>query len=127
MLSKTISNESFLWPLALLCGSRRWTRSEMMSQSFPSLTSPQTHFYVSPVSPPIHPTDLSCWIEFSLPQTFVRVLMAPSAHITHFARPHTSYSSPFNPFPMILPELCLFDLISVVFQRDTLNSYLSHK
>lgn len=34
-------------------------RSEMMSQSFPSLMSQKTHFCASPISPTIQPTDFN--------------------------------------------------------------------
>lgn len=60
----------------------------VMSQSFSPLTSSQIYVCSSPVSPPVHPTDLLLWIELSLPQTLVTLLMAHSAHITHLAHPH---------------------------------------
>lgn len=90
---------NFFLPQITFCGvdicfvvPRDRARSEMMSQSFPSVTSPSTHFCGSPVSPPVHPTDMLSWVEFSLPWTPVIFPMPWSAHITHFANPHTSYS-----------------------------------
>lgn len=58
-----------------------WGEPMAMSQSFSPLTSSQISFCSSSVSPPVHPTDLLLWIELSLPQTLVRLLMGHSAHI----------------------------------------------
>lgn len=60
----------------------------VMSQSFSPLTSSQIYFCASPVSPPVHPTSVLLWIELSLPQTLVTLLMAHHAYITHLAHPH---------------------------------------
>lgn len=93
-------------------------RGKIMSQSLSPLTPSQIHNCSSPVSPPVHPTCLLLWIELSLPQTLVILLMAHSAHITHLSHPHK----------LLLPNIhvCAYNLSSTL-PMLVFHSYFSEK